>query len=342
MPLTFEQHIQRRLLSWYEKSKRDLPFRRTHDPYKIWISEIMLQQTQVKTMVPYYEKFISRFPTVHSLAQASLEEVLTLWQGLGYYSRAKNLHHAAQTIDHLHGGQLPTSSHALIELKGFGPYTSASVASIAFNEPIVAIDGNVKRVVSRLFGTNTDVEELAKNLKHPSQARDFNQSLMELGALICTPQTPECSICPLNRLCVAFKTDQVSLFPLKAKKTIVKHVWNYVFLIQKKQHLLIQQRPTTGRWASLWELPLLEEKKPLTSKEIQTKAKQLGLSSVKKEPIPSFTHVLTHQKIKVEIFSAQAKSFSSKGEWIDISQLHSKPFSILQKKVFKALNLFNS
>lgn len=198
------------LLSWYERSKRDLPWRRHRDPYYIWVSEIMLQQTRVDTVIPYFQRFIERFPTIRDLAEAPEEEVLKCWEGLGYYSRARNLQAAAKQVMERHGGIVPDTKAEVSALKGVGPYTTGAILSIAFNRPEPAVDGNVMRVLSRYFlieedvakaGTRTLMEELAAELIPEGRASDFNQALMELGALVCTPKSPQCLICPVMARC---------------------------------------------------------------------------------------------------------------------------------------------
>src|SRR5215212_5496516 len=213
------------LLNWYDAHAADLPFRRTHDPYRIWLSEIMLQQTQVTTVIPYFERFLARFPTVESLAAAPLDDVLKLWEGLGYYSRARNLHRAAQHIVTDHGAHFPTTAIELQALPGIGRYTAGAIASIAYNEPVAVLDGNVMRVLTRLYDIADDIAApatqkrlwtLAESLVPPDHPGNFNQAMMELGRTICKPRQPLCAACPVSAHCLAFQRGVQSERPVKA------------------------------------------------------------------------------------------------------------------------------
>ncbi|MFH1017438.1 MAG: A/G-specific adenine glycosylase, partial [Pseudomonadota bacterium] len=217
--------IRQNLLRWYRAKKRDLPWRRTRDPYRIWVSEVMLAQTRVETVIPYYERFLSEFPDLPSLARAPEERVLKQWEGLGYYSRARNLHAAARELVSGYGGELPRSSARLADLPGVGPYTSAAVASIAFGEPIAVLDGNVRRVLSRLFATNGELETLAQRVIATKDPADFNQAMMELGALVCVPKNPTCPLCPIRAGCRAFKKGVIHLFPAPKARSRPKDVF---------------------------------------------------------------------------------------------------------------------
>jgi A/G-specific adenine glycosylase len=255
------------LVAWFKQVARDLPWRRTADPYRIWVSEVMLQQTQVATVIPYFEKFVARFPMVEALAEASEPDVLAHWSGLGYYSRARMLHRAAKVIAHQHGGKLPGTAAALRELPGFGPYTAGAVASIAFGEQTPLVDGNVVRVLSRLFAVEGDpstkpVQEklwkLAGGLVPAREPGSFNQSLMELGALVCTPRNPTCLLCPVRVACAAQKAGQVARFPFpKAKKPRKALAWTCAVVFEEGK-VLLGRRPQKGLFGGLWELPSAE------------------------------------------------------------------------------------
>jgi A/G-specific adenine glycosylase len=257
--------IGQRLLDWYKSHRRDLPWRRTQDPYAIWVAEIMLQQTRVDTVIPYYERFLTLFPSLESLAAASVDEVLKAWEGLGYYARARNLHAAACQVVQELGGHLPPSAEGLIRLPGVGRYTAGAIASIAFGQDVVALDGNLRRVLCRIFAIDDDpgrpstqrrLEELGLAMLSPGSAGDLNQSLMDLGTSICTPTNPRCLICPLMNLCQAQQEGIQDELPIRATRTHRPHrdvtagvIWN------GKGRFLITQRPLDGMLGGLWEFP---------------------------------------------------------------------------------------
>ncbi|GGH38408.1 A/G-specific adenine glycosylase [Paenibacillus segetis] len=256
------------LLDWYDRSKRDLPWRRYRDPYYIWVSEIMLQQTRVDTVIPYFQRFIERFPSITDLAEAPEEDVLKLWEGLGYYSRARNLQAAARQVVERHGGVVPNDKEAVSALKGVGPYTTGAILSIAYNQPQPAVDGNVMRVLSRYFLIEEDImkaktrsimEELAAELIPHGRASDFNQALMELGALVCTPKSPCCLTCPVMEYCAARLEGVVDELPVKSKAKPPRPEFRFVALVEgsgrNEGRVLIRRRADTGLLARMWELP---------------------------------------------------------------------------------------
>ena len=256
--------LQRKLLSWYARNKRDLPWRRTKDPYRIWVSEVMLQQTQVDTVIPYYERWMKRFPTINALAKASLDEVLKVWEGLGYYARARNLHKAAKLIREEHKGKFPDSYEEIHRLPGIGDYTAGAISSIAFNLPTPVLDGNVTRVLCRLFAIRQDPKSpktqeklwrLAGSLLPKKNPGDFNQALMELGALVCLPELPRCLFCPLPSACEARKIGLELSLPVRTQKKPLPTVSVSVALLWKDGKLLIQRRPEQGLLGGLWEFP---------------------------------------------------------------------------------------
>lgn len=260
--------FSRNLLEWYHGQKRDLPWRRHRNPYYIWISEIMLQQTRVDTVIPYFNRFIERFPTVESLADAPEEDVLKCWEGLGYYSRARNLQHAARQVKEQYGGQVPDDRDAVFSLKGVGPYTAGAILSIAFNRPEPAVDGNVMRVLSRYFLIEDDIakgptrvkmERLAAELIPEGEASHFNQALMELGALICTPKSPRCLLCPVMEHCSARLAGCETSLPVKTKAKPPRPEERLAALVEGRGvhagRVLIRQRPSSGLLARMWELP---------------------------------------------------------------------------------------
>lgn len=307
--------FSRKILIWYGQNKRTLPWRRTRDPYKIWLSEIILQQTRVAQGTPYYLKFINAFPTVQDLANATEEKVLKLWQGLGYYSRARNLHTTAKMVVDKYGGTFPDNYKELLKLKGVGDYTASAVASICFDEPQAVVDGNVYRVLSRYFGVETPInstqgikifKKLANEVMDGENIRDYNQGIMEFGAIQCTPKNPYCLHCPLNESCIALKEGKTNSLPVKLKKTKVKNrYFNYLVPIslneQGKKYTSLNQRKGKGIWQNLWEFPLLETGSDAGIKEIEERYAEIV--TFKNEPKISLfntrpiVHKLSHQHL---------------------------------------------
>ncbi|MBO2945300.1 A/G-specific adenine glycosylase [Paenibacillus sp. F411] len=274
-PLQQQRYFSQELLDWYVVIKRDLPWRRHSNPYFIWISEIMLQQTRVDTVIPYFNRFIEKFPTVEALADAPEDEVLKCWEGLGYYSRARNLQYAARQIRDQYGGIMPSGKEEVASLKGVGPYTAGAIRSIAFNVPAPAVDGNVMRVLSRYFlieedimktGTRKLMEELVLQLIPEGRASDFNQGLMELGALVCTPKSPKCLTCPVMVHCRGRIEGMEDKLPVKAKAKPPRQEYRLTAIIEgsgvESGKVLIRKRPSTGLLAGMWELPHISEVPP--------------------------------------------------------------------------------
>ncbi|SDD60429.1 A/G-specific DNA-adenine glycosylase [Pricia antarctica] len=269
LQMTFAQII----LVWYASNKRNLPWRGTRNPYYIWLSEIILQQTRVVQGTPYYLKFIAAFPTVYDLANASEERVLKLWQGLGYYSRARNLHAAAKTVVGTYDGTFPETFEGLLKLKGVGDYTASAIASICFDLPEPVVDGNVYRVLARYFGVELPInstegvkyfKDLAREVMDPDSIRNYNQGIMEFGAVQCTPKNPNCMYCPLNDSCVALQKGKVQELPIKINKTKVRRRhFNYLSFRDADGKTLLKQRTGKGIWQHLWEFPLLESKQAI-------------------------------------------------------------------------------
>jgi A/G-specific adenine glycosylase len=295
------------LINWYEHNKRDLPWRNTTDPYKIWLSEIILQQTRVAQGLPYYKAFITQYPTVFDLASASETEVLRLWQGLGYYSRARNLHVCAKTVVKDYQGEFPDNFDELLKLKGIGRYTAAAIASFAFGQPNAVVDGNVYRVLSRIFGMENDIssskgpkvfELKANELLDRKQPGSFNQAIMEFGAIQCSPKSPACGLCPYSSTCFAFNNNCIDLLPVKTKKVkVTKRYFTYVVFRIEDQYYL-KERGKKDVWQGLFDFHLLETD-ALQSfdnvlsllSEMDLQASEIGESS------KIYEHVLTHQRI---------------------------------------------
>lgn len=305
--------LSRRLVDWYDDNARDLPWRRTRDPYAVWVSEVMLQQTRVETVIPYYHRFLERFPTATDLAAASVDEVLTAWAGLGYYRRARALWLAAREVTDRHGGRVPDDEVAMRSLTGVGPYTTGAVLSIAYGRPLPVVDGNVIRVMSRVFA-------LAGNLRTGAASRalwhrvgelvpadrpgDFNQALMELGATVCTPK-PRCPVCPLASLCEARARGAVDDFPSAAPKRAVPAVRLFALVARSGDRTLLGKRSSRGLFAGMWEPPMVEAG---DRREARRKWTDLGIAlrGLRLAEAGSVRHVLTHRIFDVSVWSADA------------------------------------
>ena len=269
--------FKNKLINWYSIHKRELPWRSTENPYSIWLSEIILQQTQVKQGLPYYNAFVKKYPSVFDLARASEEEILKLWQGLGYYSRARNLHTTAKHIAYDLNGVFPNNYNALLKLKGVGDYTASAIASIAFNEVAAVVDGNVYRVLARYYGIDTPInltagikefKTLASSLIDEQQPATYNQAIMEFGARQCKPKNPDCTTCPLKDGCVSLQKNLVNVLPIKLKKTkIITKYFNFLVCVDKDKKVLFEKRVGKGIWQNLYQFPLIESKKSLSVNE---------------------------------------------------------------------------
>lgn len=344
------------LLAWWDDGHADLPWRRSRDPYRIWVSEIMLQQTQIATVIDYFERWMTRFPTVEALAEAPLDDVLKLWEGLGYYSRARNLHSAAQTVVTEYGGKLPTSAEALQKLKGIGRYTAGAIASIAFEEPVPVLDGNVIRVLSRLTDLPDDTTQTATK-KHlwavaaaavPAQRPgDYNQALMELGQQICTPTTPSCPDCPAAAGCRARQNGTQHERPVKRKKKRTPHYDVAAGVIYREDgRFLIAQRPLDGLLGGLWEFPGGKQESGETLPEtlVREIREELGVEIRPNFPIASVKHAFTHFRITLHAFHATliAGDIQHIGvrdhAWVTLNQLDNYAFGTADRKVIAALH----
>ncbi len=317
------------LLTWYHAHRRDLPWRPTSNrpanPYHVLVSEAMLQQTQVATVLPYFARFVAAFPTIHALAEADEQHVLTLWQGLGYYRRARNLHAAARMIVDRHAGRVPATVAELLELPGVGRYTAGAVASIAYNAPAPILDGNVARVLSRYLGLATPLDqpatqrtlwnEAADLVERSGHPRDFNQSLMELGALICTPRAAKCLYCPLRDGCNASATGRVNALPVKPPKKRPLAVTHTILALKRRGRYLFERRPDTGLWAGMWQMPTVEGgvvdgprgrvAARLAPRDLLDHARQrFRLTVDAPECRGSFTHATTHRAIRFDLYHA--------------------------------------
>ena len=304
------------LLAWYRRAARDLPWRRTRDPYAIWVSEIMLQQTRVETVKPYYRAFLGRFPTVEALASAPLDDVLAAWSGLGYYRRARLLHRAAQAIVERHGGKLPAEAAALAELPGFGPYTTAAVASIAFGLPEACVDGNVARVLARWTCTEGDPREpaalaryrkLAAAIVPAGEAGDFNQAMMELGATLCGPGEPACLACPVAKGCLARASGRQREIPARRKAKERPVLALAAAYAERGGKVLLARRGDEGLFASMWELPTAELAPGDEPREALALVlrERLGLRVAPGEALGTVEQTLTHRELKLALYRVE-------------------------------------
>lgn len=301
-----------KLLLWFDEHQRQLPWRAQPDPYSIWLSEIILQQTRVDQGLAYYEKFKSAYPSVHDLAKAREDEVLKLWQGLGYYSRARNLLKAAQQVINEFDGRFPDSAKALEKLKGVGPYTSAAIASIAFNEAVPVVDGNVQRVMARILNDATPVNkpEGHERIRSAMEAflpnerpGDFNQAVMELGALVCSPRSPKCSECPVSAHCEALAAGTAEDLPVKEKKTKVREVFFDYAVFTTEDQTILRFRAEKGIWQNMYDFPCLEhDQQPETDKAGEQLLEAHAAKATLREVYGPVTHLLSHRRIQARFF----------------------------------------
>lgn len=355
--------IQKRLLAWYDKNKRVLPWRDVNNPYYTWVSEIMLQQTQVKTVIPYFLNFMAVFPTIGDLAKADDEALMNAWEGLGYYSRARNMRAAARTIVEQFAGQFPMDYDTILSLKGIGPYTAGAIVSIAFNQPYPAVDGNVLRVYSRLYAIEEDIrlpktqrciqEKVADTI---SQERpgDFNQALMDLGSQICTPKNPDCSRCPLNEMCLAYQEGKAASLPYKKPKPKPQDVYYIAMAVQSQSQYYVEQRPSTGLLARMKVFPLVEVSKETYQQIKQEQQKMMTLFDQVAEgngflehlptderviwqtsPVGEVTHTFSHRKWHLLIAYGYLRVAPKEGLWIPIAELSQYAFPKIQHKLWE-------
>ena len=315
------------LLSWYQENKRDLPWRETRDPYKIWLSEIILQQTRVVQGLPYYLAFCENFPGVSDLAGASEQEVLRLWQGLGYYSRARNLLSCARLIMEKYQGQFPENYHELVSLPGIGDYTAAAIASFAFKQPTPVVDGNVFRVLSRIFGIRDDISlqktkkvfrDFSAKLINGSPPDLYNQAIMEFGALHCTPVQPKCFNCPFSNYCQAYQHQAQYQFPVKTKKPVVRNRYFYYYVVKSGPYLLMKKREQKDIWQGLYDFLLVEHQEETDPIKLLAGNLPNGswLEHVRVcEPSVTYQHRLTHQLIRAQFLVVEPLDSQTFSEW---------------------------
>lgn len=343
-----EKEFARLLIEWYHEHKRDLPWRNTNDPYLIWISEIILQQTRVAQGYAYYQRFIERFPNLESLAAAEENEVLKYWQGLGYYSRARNLHQAAISVN----GVFPVRYEDILKLKGVGIYTAAAICSFAYNQPHAVVDGNVYRVLSRFFGINEPIDSgkgkkmfasLAHDLLDKVQPALYNQAIMDFGALQCTPLSPDCTVCPFKNRCFAFNHNMVSSLPIKQNKTKTSERFFYYLLIRDNGNIYLNKRTENDIWKNLYELPLIESNTALAVDDFIRKQEFASIfkedSVVNVRLLNKTKHVLSHRIIYADFYELDAQDikmdFLSKYTRLNMADLELYPVSRLMHNFFE-------
>ncbi len=343
------------LLDWYQKNKREMPWRDISDPYRIWISEVMLQQTRVDTVIPYFNRFINKFPTVTDLAESDQQSVLKVWEGLGYYSRARNMHQAAKTVSKEMKGVMPADYDGLIKLKGIGPYTAAAISSIAYNEKKAVVDGNLLRVLCRYFGISDDIrlngtkaqiQNFADNLIPGSNPGDFNQAVMELGATVCKPSNPLCDECPLSVQCTAYNSARTETIPYKSKKAKVPHYQIAVGLIVNKDNeLLISLRKNDAMLGGLWEFPggKKEDGESLKDAAKRELDEELGVEVSVFDEFMNLKHAYSHFKITLHAYWCRIDNgkptpkSSQKLKWVSLEAIDEFPFPNANKTLIKNL-----
>ncbi len=343
-----------KLLAWYKRNARDLPWRDHPDPYAIWVSEVMLQQTRVEAVIPYFHRWMERFPTVFDLATASQQEVLGLWEGLGFYSRARNLHRAAQIVVQEHDGALPQDVQALKKLPGIGDYTAAAIASMAFGGNHPALDGNIRRVLSRVFNITVPLRSSAgeRRLKEllwehlpPGEAGDYNQAMMDLGATVCTPKSPGCVRCPLARLCQARKLGLQEERPVRVRKKKTPHHTVAAAVIRRGGQVLIVQRPPHGLLGGMWEFPggKQEPGESLPACLRREIREELAADVQVGEPLGVFTHAYSHFKITLHAFLCTLRGRPPQLvehtdlRWVRLPDLDAFPMGKIDRQISKRL-----
>jgi A/G-specific adenine glycosylase len=346
--------VAQSLLAWYAEHARDLPWRRQRDPYRVWVSEVMLQQTRVETVIPYYLRWMDRFPTVEILAAASRDEVLGIWEGLGYYRRAHNLHQTAHILVAEYGGKLPSEVDELRRLPGIGPYTAAAIAAIAFNRDVVALDGNLRRVISRLIDLpiaprssegERQLRSWASGALPPGRSSIFNQALMDLGAAVCVPRTPDCSSCPLTQFCLAFQRGVQDERPVRTKRRPIPHITAAAAVLRREEQVLIGRRSEEMLLGGLWEFPggRLEQEESLDACLRREINEELGVKIEVGAALGAFNHTYTHFRVTVHAFECELKEGEPKAlehseiRWVHPVRLREYPMGKIDRAIAQTI-----
>ncbi|NJM24600.1 MAG: A/G-specific adenine glycosylase [Bacteroidia bacterium] len=344
-----KRYFSEKVVEWYEEHRRELPWRHTTDPYNIWLSEVILQQTRVNQGLPYYLRFIEAFPTVGALAAAEEQQVLRLWQGLGYYSRARNLLKCARQVVKDFQCRFPTDYNSLKSLPGIGEYTAAAIASIAYNEPVAVVDGNVYRVMSRYFGLSDDITTLNAKRNFASLANElvltqppatYNQAVMEFGAMVCTPASPGCDDCGLNTHCFAFRQGMQNSLPVKGRKTKTRKRYFYYLVVQKGHGCLMRERASGDIWQGLYDFPVIEKTGVVSLKKLATELPELAGREIDISPI--YKHVLTHQTIFARFIALRSRNghgLGFDGRFYTRTQIAELPKPVLISRYLADANL---
>ncbi|KGR77805.1 A/G-specific adenine glycosylase [Ureibacillus sinduriensis] len=351
MKYQYKNEFRHNLVEWFNNEKRDLPWRHTSDPYKIWVSEVMLQQTRVDTVIPYYNRFLDKYPTIQDLAYAPEEELLKMWEGLGYYSRARNLQAGVKEVVEKYNSVVPDNRHDISSLKGVGPYTAGAILSIAYQKAEHAVDGNVMRVLSRVLLIEEDIalpktrkvfEEAVEMLideKHPG---DFNQALMDLGAMICTPTSPKCLLCPVRDYCIAFNEGIADQLPIKSKKTKTKKVQFKVYLAaDQKGRYLLEKRPSEGLLANMWQFPMIEINENSMSDETFKHNYNVEIKEYIEEQLLKFKHVFSHLTWEMDcvyVLVEPKNDLPGDALFLTIEEIKTLPMPVSMLKILNVLN----
>jgi A/G-specific adenine glycosylase len=338
--------VRQALLAFFADRRRDLPWRRDRDPYRVWVSEIMLQQTRVDTVIPYYERWLQRFPTVRALADADVDDVLHAWQGLGYYSRARNLHRAARAVRDTLDGALPDNADALRELPGIGRYTAGAIASIAFDEPVPAVDGNVRRVLARLLDepdpSPARLENVAASLVPGDRPGDFNQAFMEIGATVCSPRSPSCGVCPLRSHCLAWARGTQELRPVRKTAPETPHFDVGTALVEDSRgRILVRKRPATGLLAGLWTFPgeIVQDDTPRRAAARAARNAGVQVDARRARALTSVPHVFSHRRETYHAFKfpepAMSGVLDENARWADRDQIETLALPAAQRTILR-------
>ncbi|MRG87531.1 A/G-specific adenine glycosylase [Salinibacillus xinjiangensis] len=345
------EEFQQDLISWFLRVQRELPWRQNPTPYQVWVSEIMLQQTRVDTVIPYYDRFMQKYPNPEALAAAEEEDVLKTWEGLGYYSRARNLQTAVREVVSEYNGKVPDNAKELGQLKGVGPYTKGAILSIAYQQPEPAVDGNVMRVISRIRKVEEDIakpkarkiiEGIVSDMISAEDPSSFNQGLMELGALICKPKNPLCDECPVQAHCRAYKEDLQEMLPIKSRKKSQRTEKYVALLIRDENHrILVQKRPEKGLLANLWQFPMIPMDKANTTDElVQWFGDQYGITIDVHKHLTDIKHVFSHIIWNLDVYSATSTGGclqEGKGEFLSAEELQQLPFPVSHQKIARLI-----